>query len=198
MYEVELKVTADHESVRSRLEEMGATPVESLRQVDTYYDAPDRNFAKTDEALRIRREQPTDGDARTHITYKGPLVDNHSKTREEAETQVADRDSMHAILSGLGYEPAADVAKQRTLYELDGCEVVLDAVDGLGEFVEVELETDDELHSDDEPAGDVEERETLVSLREQAADVLRKLGLDPAEQIQTSYLGLLLEREERP
>ena len=191
MYEVELKVATDHKSVRSRLEEMGATPVESLRQVDTYYDAPDRNFAETDEALRIRREQPTDDDARTYVTYKGPLVDSHSKTREEAETQVTDYDSMHAILSGLGYEPAADVAKDRTRYELDGCEVVLDVVDGLGEFVEVELETDGELD------GDGTNHETLVSLRDQAADVLRSLELDPGEQIQTSYLGLLLERDNR-
>ena len=197
MYEVELKVAAEHESVRSRLEEMDATPIESLRQVDTYYDAPDRSFAETDEALRIRREQPTNddscthSDSRTHVTYKGPLVDDQSKTRHEAETQVANHDSMHAVLSGLGYEPAADVVKHRTRYELEGCEVVLDAVDGLGEFVEVELGTDDELD------GDGTNNETLVSLREQAADVLRRLGLDPAEQIQTSYLGLLLERQEQ-
>ena len=186
MYEVELKVATDHDSVESRLESVGATHVETVIQEDTYYNAPDRDFVETDEALRIRREDPEDGPARTAVTYKGPLVDAHSKTRAEAETYVDDAEAMHAILTGLGYDASATVTKHRARYELGGCTVALDTIEGLGEYVEVELETDEELSSDD---GD----DALASLRGEAVSVLRELGLDPDEQIRTSYLDLLLD-----
>jgi len=187
MYEVELKVRADHDAVRERLADLGATPAETVTQTDTYFDAPDRGFERTDEALRIRREQSADGEAVTALTYKGPLVEAASKTRKEAETRVVDGDAMESILDGLGYEAAAEVRKERTRYTVEDCTVTLDAVDGLGEFVEVEIETDRNLGDD----GD----EELDRLRGQAVAVLEGLGLDPDEQIRTSYLGLLLAGE---
>ena len=177
MYEVELKLRADHESLRERLDDAGANRVESRRQVDTYYDAPHRSFAETDEALRIRREEESDSDKLTKLTYKGPLVEAASKTREEHETVVDDDEALQGVLAGLGFEPAATVKKDRTYYDFEAYTVVLDAVDGLGEFVEVEREV---------PESEVE------AAREDAVDLLGQLGLDPDEQIRTSYLGLLL------
>ncbi|WP_135534432.1 MULTISPECIES: class IV adenylate cyclase [Halostella] len=179
MFEVEVKVRADHDAVRDRLEAVGAESVGAVVQEDTYYDAPHRSFAETDEALRIRRERSPEAEAETaRVTYKGPLVDRASKTREEFETGVDDGETMAAILDGLGFDPAATVSKGRDRYTVDGYAVTLDAVDGLGEFVEVETETDE--------AG-------VETAREGAYDVLRRLGLDPETQIRTSYLGLLLE-----
>jgi len=185
MYEVEMKVRAGHETVESALNAAGAEFVDSVVQEDTYYDAPHRNFAETDEALRIRREQnlqsdqaeAEDGTETTKITYKGPLLEAESKSREEHETSVADREAVVGIFDGLGFEPAATVRKERAHYRLDGYTVTLDSVDGLGEFVEVETETEDD---------DIE------AAREGARAVLDDLGLDADEQIRTSYLGLLL------
>ena len=179
-YEVEVKVRATHETVREALADRGASALGTVEQTDTYYDAPDRDFAETDEALRIRRETvDPEGDAttRTKLTYKGPLVDAGSKTRAEHETAVADDGELTGILAGLGYEPAATVEKRRDRFELDGYTVTLDRVTGLGEFVEVEAETG----------------ETGVErVRDGARGLLSNLGLDPTEQIRTSYLGLLL------
>ena len=182
MYEVEVKVPASHDAVRRRLEEVGADRVERVRQTDTYYDAPHRDFAETDEALRVRRESVADdgGDAKTRVTYKGPLVDDASKTREEFETGVADGETMRAILPRLGFDPAATVRKDRERFELDGYTVTLDAVSGLGEFVEVEREA---AESD------------VAAAREGAFEVLRTLGLDPDDGVRTSYLGMLLAEE---
>ena len=186
MYEVELKLRADHDSVRGALDDAGATLDRRVRQVDTYYDAPHRDFAETDEALRLREETregvaASDANATTRMTYKGPLVEAASKTREEHETAVADGDEAAGILAGLGFEPAAVVEKDRTFFDLDGYTVSLDHVDGLGEFVEVEAEaaTSDEV----------------AEVREGAAAVLRDLALDPDDQIRTSYLGLVLDAE---
>jgi adenylate cyclase class 2 len=204
VYEVEIKIRADHGEVRRRLDDRGADAVGRVAQVDTYYDAPHRDFAATDEALRIRRETPRSGgdggirgaagdrgadrvesrddagpETTARVTYKGPLVDDDSKTRTERETEVADGETMDAVLAGLGFEPAATVEKEREFYRFDGYTVALDAVEGAGTFVEVEREAADEA--------DVER------VRTGAYAVARELGLDPADQIRTSYLGMLLD-----
>lgn len=188
MYEVELKLQTAHEPVRTRLAAADATHVGRITQADTYYQAPDRDFADTDEALRIRVETPADtvsggssvrdSGAQTLLTYKGPLVDPNSKSRAEAETPVGDAAALERILDGLGYEPTATVHKRRDRYRLAECAVVLDRVEGLGEYVEVETEADADADVD--------------TARERAVAVLEQLGLDPADQIRTSYLGQLL------
>lgn len=180
MYEVELKLRADHDTLRERLEAAGAEQTDSRKQTDTYYDAPHRSFAETDEALRIRHEQPAEGEAVTKLTYKGPLIEAESKTREEHETAVESEDALAGVLAGLGFEPAATVEKEREFYTLDGYTISLDQVSGLGEFIEIEQETTEAA---------------VESVREGAVELLEELGLDPTEQIRTSYLGLLLQQE---
>jgi adenylate cyclase class 2 len=183
MYEVELKLEAVHGPVRTALADREADELGAVRQIDTYYDAPHRDFATTDEALRLREERPRDGEsARTEVTYKGPLVEAESKTREEAETAVDDPEAMAAVLEGLGFEPAATVRKTRERFAVDGFTVTLDAVDDLGEFVEVETA--------------VEHESAVPGAREDAIEVLDSLGLDADDGIRTSYLGLLLAVED--
>lgn len=178
MYEVELKVRADHDAVRAALDDHGAEPLDTVTQVDTYYDAPMREFADTDEALRVRRERH-DGETTT-LTYKGPLVDETSKTREERETDVADGEAVAAILDALGFEAVASVEKRRERFVLDDYTVTLDAVTDLGTFVEVETEA---------------REEGIDDAREGARAVLSALDLNPDAGIRTSYLELLLESE---
>lgn len=180
MYEVEVKVRADHDAVREGLADVGAEPMETVEQVDTYFGHPVRDFAETDEALRIRREKTADGPMVASVTYKGPLVDEASKTREERETVVEDGETMAEILDALGFVAVETVEKVRERFAVDGYTVTLDTVDGLGTFVEVETEA---------------EAEAVEPARDGALDLLRKLGLDPSEQIRTSYLGLLLDAE---
>lgn len=208
MFEVELKLRAAHGPIRERLEAMDARNVGRVTQVDTYYNAPDRDFATTDEALRLREESDTGGqsagerasedsgesdtdapvgdeggtDERVLLTYKGSLVDDSSKTRTEAETRVVDGDAVRNILAGLGYDAAATVEKRRDRYAVADCRVTLDRVSGIGEFVEVEYH---------EPVveGDIDGARGAVT------DLVTALGLDPAASIQTSYLGLQLAAE---
>lgn len=178
MYEVELKLRADHDAVRERLAELGATRTRRIEQRDTYYDHPDREFAETDEAFRVRRVH--DGaEVETRLTYKGPLVDDQSKTREEQESAVADGEAVATMLDRLGFEPAATVAKTREEFPLDDHVVTLDDVEGVGEFVEVEREVEDGVEA----------------ARDDARAVVRRLGLDPDDGIRTSYLEMQLAGE---
>ena len=177
MYEVELKFRADHETVRERLESAGAEPRGTVVQRDTYYDAPHRDFAETDEALRVRRVE-REGEVESHLTYKGPIVDDESKTRREHETRVDDGESVAAALDALGFSPAAEVEKRRERFALGDHLVTLDAIEGLGEFVEVEGEAG---------AGQID------PVRDAVEATVRSLGLDPEADIRTSYLELLLD-----
>jgi len=180
VYEVELKLRTGHGAVRQRLDDLGAEALGRVSQVDTYYDAPHRSFAQTDEALRVREERRDGhdgaGERTVEVTYKGPLVEAESKTREEHETIVGDGEGMRAVLEGLGFTPAATVEKERERFACRGYTVALDTVAGLGEFVEVETEA-----------------EAVEPAREGAVALLGELGLDPDEQVRTSYLGLLLD-----
>jgi adenylate cyclase class 2 len=182
MLEVEVKVRGAHDAVRRRLDELDAESLGTVVQRDTYYDAPHRDFATTDEALRLRRESiPDEEHGETRVTYKGPLVDDTSKSRVEHETAVTDGETMDAILRELGFSPAAVVEKRRERFAYEGYTVTLDDVTDVGTFVEVEREA---LESE------------LASAREGAYAVVRDLGLDPDEGIRTSYLGMLLDESE--
>ncbi|MFC7076464.1 class IV adenylate cyclase [Haloarcula halophila] len=178
MYEVEVKVPAHLATVADRLADLGAERTRTVVQEDTYYDAPHRDFAETDEALRVRRET-REGTTTARMTYKGPLVDDESKTRTEVETGVDDGDDADVLFRNLGFDPVATVEKDRRFYSYDGYTVTLDAVEGVGEYVEVETE--------------VESEDAVEAAREGAYGVLRDLGLDPADQRRTSYLGMLLD-----
>lgn len=205
MYEIEVKVPADLPQVRDRLTSIGVSTAEEVTQVDTYFDPPHRSFAETDEALRVRRERRS-GDVHVRVTYKGPLLEAESKSRAEFETTVGDGDTLETIFERLGFDAVETVRKTRTRYRVDGYTVSLDEVAGAGTFVEVEREVDLEESESAETAGDAgsdeggpEERisREVASVREGAFDVLRRIDLDPDDQIRTSYLELILQSNER-
>ncbi|MDP6613187.1 MAG: class IV adenylate cyclase [Candidatus Hydrothermarchaeota archaeon] len=169
MLEIEAKARAKHEAVRSRLHELGAEYRGEDAQEDLYFAHPCRDFASTDEALRLRR-----GGKSCSMTYKGPKIDALTKTRIEHEIILDDFDAARAALKSLGFTEVGVVKKKRTYYSLEGFHVMLDEVEGLGEFVEVEKK-----------GGEYEPGELL--------DILKILGIK--NLIRTSYLELLLEEE---
>jgi adenylate cyclase, class 2 len=85
VYEVEQKYPlADVAAVEAALARLGATWHGTAEQVDRYFNHPCRDFAVTDEALRLRRT-----DAALAITWKGPRLDATAKTRREIELPLA-------------------------------------------------------------------------------------------------------------
>ncbi|MFW6384597.1 MAG: class IV adenylate cyclase [Halodesulfurarchaeum sp.] len=180
MYEVEVKVRAEHGPVREALGDQGAERTDVVDQIDTYFDAPHRDFSATDEALRIREERPLDRPPTFSLAYKGPKVDAESKTRREVEIDLPEPHRMSDVLESLGFSPVATVEKERERYALGACTVTLDTVDGLGTFVEAEAKSS---------------QDSMERTRNEVFDVLRKLDLDPSNQLRTSYLELLLRPE---
>src|SRR5438132_5960360 len=122
MVEVEMKFpVADFTALERKLtawEAEGADKPKSRAEEDHYFNAPDRDFARTDEALRLRRI----GDE-NFLTYKGPRIDAVTKTREEIEVPLASgaeaAEKFTRLLIDLGYRPVAVVCKQRRLFHFE-------------------------------------------------------------------------------
>lgn len=184
LYEVEQKFPCrDLTRVAQQLERSAEWNVcwsDEREQADVYYAHPCRDFAATDEALRIRR---VGGESR--ITYKGPKLDRDTKTRREIELPIADdaerAAEFHALLVKLGFHPVAEVVKRRRSAHLSyrdhAVEVSLDEVRDVGWFVEVEVQADE--------AG-------LDDARRVVSQLANQLGLCQPER--RSYLELLLEQ----
>lgn len=140
MIEVEVKASVkDFESIQKKLAEIGAVKIKMEHQKDVYFNAPHRDFAETDEALRIR-EVPEKGYIRFILTYKGAKMDDISKTRKEIEVDVLEAKNMALILENLGFRRAATVKKDRDIYHMDDFIITLDTVYDVGTFVEIEKE----------------------------------------------------------
>jgi adenylate cyclase, class 2 len=185
-YEVELKYRlTDHSELQRRLIDKGAERGPEISQEDIYLSHPSRDFAATNEAMRIRRVG-TDN----RITYKGPRLSGPTKTREEIEITLTSGDeAFHQLVrlfENLGFRPVATVRKSRTPFHLQWrgreIEIVLDTAVGLGHFAEIETlaETDSEL-----PAA-------------QAAVQALAQELNLTEVEPRSYLRMLLESRQCP
>jgi adenylate cyclase class 2 len=181
LYEVEQKFPlANRADVRQQLMTLGAKFAEPIKQADTYFAHPARDFGKTDEALRLRQvgEQ-------NFLTYKGPKLDAQTKTRREIELPVASglaaAEQFAELLLALGFRRVLTVCKRREPGQLvwDGQEVhiALDHVERLGDFLELEI-----------AASEV----SLSAARAVVVGLAGELNLPASER--RSYLELLLAR----
>jgi adenylate cyclase class 2 len=143
MLEIEMKFpTVDFAPVVDHLTRWQAKPLSPQDEADHYYNAPDRDFGQTDEALRLRRIGPVN-----LITYKGRRQPGPTKTRTEIEVPLQKGDAAATaflrILEHLGYRRAAVVRKHRRPYEFQRADFTmqacLDDVEHLGRFVEIEI-----------------------------------------------------------
>jgi adenylate cyclase class 2 len=181
-YEVEQKHhVPDVVSLLARLAELSVHVGEPIGQSDQYFAHPCRDFAKTDEALRIR----TVGDD-SFVTYKGPKLDITTKTRCEIELPLDSEDQdgsqFAELLAALGFTPVAVVRKRRRSFRISAdekeVEGALDDVDEVGAFVELELLADD---------GTLDDAKQIIS------KLASELNLGPSER--RSYLEMLLEKK---
>lgn len=182
MIEVEVKAwIEDLTEIEKRILQDNARYVKTLHQKDIYFKHPTRNFAKTDEAIRVRCE-----DDRSLITYKGPKLDKKSKSREEYEVEIKNPEKMQEILVKLDFTPVPSVEKVRRIYEVDEMIVALDEVKDVGKFIEVEMEaeTPDEYK--------VKRNKILARLKKWS---ISKNQLERSSYLELFFLKKGLERE---
>ncbi len=165
--EVEIKAKIENKNEFER-KLKGAEFIKEVVEEDEYFNHPCRDFASTDEALRIRNDYT--------LTYKGPRVDKDTKSREEINLKIDDLDKARNLLISLGFKPVAKVVKRRRYYKMGEINISVDNLPELGDFVEVEC------------IGEYE------PCKEKVMEFAKELGL--GDFIRKSYLELVLEARE--
>jgi adenylate cyclase class 2 len=147
--EAELKARVrDPDRIRDRLRQRADEEISVYR--DAYYDHPAEMLTHGGRELRVRVIESDDG-RRAVLTYKEPTVDEGSGSKPEYETDIADADTMRAILGLLGYTVLVSFAKHCRNYRFTSAGrdmlatlVTVPEIDGT--FLEVEtITTDDDL-----------------------------------------------------
>ena len=189
-FEVEVKVAIrDTEDVSTKLSNLGAVHTNTEKQVDIYFNHPCKSFESTDEALRVRKREnlvvhdksKTGPESKLELTYKGPKIDQVSKTRFEMSTSIGDIESAKSTLVHLGFIEIATVTKERMFYSIKDMVVSIDLVKDVGSFLEIEKV--------------VESEDEIPVAREHIFSFLESIGLDRHDSIRESYLELLLRKE---
>lgn len=166
--EVEAKIKIDSaEAILCRLVEMHAVFQTTVWEEDIYFDSSEGLLMHQDCGLRLRKRIIKGKGEQFILTFKGPRQPSAFKSRSETETVVANYEGMMHILEQMGYQKCLRVEKKRKIWHMGTCEVCLDEVATLGQFVEIE--------GPDQAA---------------VAAVVLQLGLDPKNHISEGYARL--------
>ena len=169
--EIEAKLKVDSlPEIERKLSGLGAEFLAEQLQTDYHFDDANTTLTKTDRCLRLRKQIVGKGES-FFLTYKGAKEKSNLKKRQEIEFEIKDTDSVRKLLSALGYEQSLVVEKKRHLWQLGDCEVALDQLPLLGDFVEIEGPDEEKISN--------------------AQD---KLGLSDLSHIAKSYAGLMVQK----
>ena len=170
--EIECKMRVDDvAAVEARLSAAGAQRVREVFEHNTYFDSPDGSLRNQDRGLRVRVEKVVDtGNETVVVTHKGPRLPGPLKTRPETQFATDDASAVTGLFVSLGLEPVLAFEKRRRVWRYQDCEVVIDTLPYLGDFVEIEGPS----------------QEAVFESRQ-------SLGLDDRPLIETSYIAMLCD-----
>lgn len=181
--EVEIKVEINNfKEIKIKVAGMGKL-IKSIRQIDDYFIPAHRDFFAQKphpvEWLRIR----TNPD-KVIFEYDKSInkkANGEQECAEEYETEISNADEFRKILNFLDFKKVTTVDKQREYWDCGDFEIALDRVDGLGDFIEVEVKGNFESNK---------------KAKESCLKFLEDIGIKDAEKIQINkgYPVMLLEK----
>ncbi|MEX3527368.1 MAG: class IV adenylate cyclase [Burkholderia sp.] len=167
---IEIKARArDFDSLREKAASFATNEPLFYRQQDFFYDVPRGR-------LKLRRFD--DHTPAELIFYQRDDRDG-PKGSYYTRSPVTNADAMHSLLA-TALTTRGIVTKERHVYLVGRTRIHLDRVDGLGDFVELEVV----LAEDDESGGETE-----------AHEVFAKLGVSSEDLVAVAYVDLLAAQE---
>ncbi|SAL59331.1 adenylate cyclase [Caballeronia terrestris] len=166
---IEIKARAHHfDTLRERAASLATDAPLIFRQQDFFYDVP---------TGRLKLRQFDDGTPSELIFYQrddrdGPKVSYYSRS------PVTNPEAMHALLAQ-ALTTRGIVTKERHVYLVGRTRIHLDRVDGLGDFIELEVL----LAQDDDEAGGEKE----------AHEMFTRLGVSQSDLVPVAYVDMLAE-----
>lgn len=148
MKEIEILVAvySSPEIVTKKLERFEFSGVQKI--VDTYYYDPLRKNLKPNdnlelnECLRLREKSDSN-----YITYKIDHFEDNGKWlySDEYETKIEDVFMIRNILEKLGFKELLTIHNSKKIYHYKEYEIAFETVEELGNFLEVEYCTNEEI-----------------------------------------------------
>ena len=174
-FEVELKYRlADREAFWARLSAKSPeVMLEDNLEHDCYFDSPSVSLAAEHKSLCIREMQPS---GIMLWIVKGP-----EKDRCEA-VNITDANKAKSMLRTLGYQCVLEIKKRRSVYFLGEFHLTLDWLEGLGDFAELAIMTNDEAK--------------LPIYEAQLLALAAELGLEESQRELLSYKQLQMAIQE--
>ena len=134
--EVEIKFRVNAREIRRRIEAIAHFDHEEVQE-DLYFSVP------LPSLLRIRRIVNQN---ESILGYKF-IKDSRNEEFEEVEVKVEDFEKTREILKRLGFEEDIWVKKHRYVYKLGDVTFELNRVEGLGDFLDIEVISDDPVEA---------------------------------------------------
>ncbi|MCD4831588.1 MAG: class IV adenylate cyclase [Anaerohalosphaeraceae bacterium] len=179
--EIEIKLKVENfDSAIAKLKSCDADFVGDFLQVDSYYDDPQDSLVNSDRCLRIRKHI-CDSQETIELTYKGKRENHRFKTRREIGLKVEKAEELAEIFAGLDYEVRLVFEKKRSIWNIDNCEVALDELPFLGEFIEIEGPDDETITNLQNKLGLAELVHNPKSYAHLMEDKLKQLGIKDRE-----------------
>ena len=163
---IEIKAwVIDYKEAKTRIEHLVRNEPQILQQVDTF-------FQISTGRLKLRQLSPSEGQL---IFYQRP--DQNGPTLSEYHiSRTAEPETLkHVLGSALGVRGV--VQKTRLVYLVENVRIHLDRVEGLGDFIEIEVVLDEDMGS---------------TVGEKQAQIwIANLGIREADLIKGAYIDLI-------
>lgn len=169
--ELELKFRAKKD-YRSQLDELGFIHKRHKHLIDTYY-LSDEKIDEVRTWLRLREDKLQKTCSFDFHQY----ISQYATEETEIELLPQDAEKLKKIISKLGLSIKCVVDKERHTYVKDNIEIALDTVMELGEFIEIEIEGDNNSEN--------------ISKIDSLANIF---GLNPKECEKNGYPDLLIRK----
>ena len=177
MREIEIKLKVNNlDEIEEKLKQQGCIFSEPIFQHDVVYSSI-QNTEPYDKiggvgyvAIRIRHQNNA-------VTLTLKKQQSHEMDNLEYESEIENPKDIHEMLLILGWKPEVEVKKTRKKGTLGEYEVCLDRVEKLGDYLELEKLTDDNI--------DAEE------VRKEFLEILKPLGLSEKDEEKTGYDTLM-------
>lgn len=167
--EIEIRYKLNNKESLIKWLNKSAHMIGTSHHIDTYYNNKFNSFIKdTDHIykwLRIRKE-----DSNITLNYKhwlpeGQIIRTYC---DEYELQLSSSETMEEILIKLGFEVFIIVDKWRSIWKYKDCEIAIDSVVTLGDYIEIEYKGKNE--------------NDIQSINEYLHNVLKELPADIGEE----------------
>ena len=183
MKEIEILVElySDIQEAKQTLNQFKSTGIKNV--IDTYYYDPLRNNLKPnkklqiDECFRLREQND-----KTYITYKIDKFDDNNVWlySDEYETEVKNKQQIINIINALGLKKLLVINNKKTSYTTNKYEIVIEEVDKLGNFMEVELCTNENVN--------------VKEIKREIQAFINSLGLDVSEELHMGKPEMMLKK----